>query len=195
MKRSWDVYHQDRRRAPGPPPGSPPRVLLDNIRSAFNVGSVFRTCEAVGVRHLHLCGICAYPPNARVLKTALGADRMVSWNHSLSAVEEVERLRKAGVQVLSVELTDRSRPYHEIDYPADVVFVFGHEVSGVAVPILDRSAAVIQIPMMGRKNSLNIATSVGVILFDHLVRRLQHPAAERSSRSAERSSRSAGRDI
>ena len=174
----WEIYRHDRRRAPGPPPGSPPRVLLDNIRSAFNVGSVFRTCEAVGVRHLHLCGICAYPPNPRVLKTALGADRMVPWHHALSAVEEVDRLREAGTHVVAVELTDRSVPYPAAAYPDDLVFVFGHEVSGVAVPILDRADQVIEIPMMGRKNSLNIATSVGVILFDHLARRLPPPGRD-----------------
>lgn len=178
MAPPWHVYTRDRQRARRSAPGAAPHVVLDNVRSAFNVGSVFRTCEAAGAAHLHLGGISAYPPNPRVLKTALGADRMVPWTHSLSTVEAVEALRADGRAIIAVELTDRSWPYHEVSYPEDVVFVFGHEVSGVAVPILERADLVVEVPMMGRKNSLNIATSVGVILFDHLTRRLTETPGE-----------------
>ncbi len=172
MTRSWCVYTRDHQHPRGTAQGAAPRVVLDNVRSAFNVGSVFRTCEAAGVSHLHLCGICAYPPNPRVLKTALGAERMVPWTHSLSTIEAIEGLQANGCAIIAVELTDCSRPFHEVRYSGQTAFVFGHEVSGVAIPILDRADMVVEIPMMGRKNSLNIATSVGIILFDHLTRRL-----------------------
>ncbi len=172
MNQSWQVHTRDGWKEPLSAGGHPPRVILDNIRSAFNVGSVFRTCEAAGAAHLHLCGICAYPPNARVLKTALGADEVLPWTHELSAAGTIERLQAEGVRIVAVELTDRSQDYQAVIYPDPVAFVFGHEVAGVAVPILDRADLVVQIPMMGHKNSLNVATSVGVILFDHLRRRL-----------------------
>lgn len=171
----WNVWRHDRGQPPAVPPGMGPIVVLDNIRSAFNVGAIFRTCDAAGVRHLHLTGITAHPPNPKLLKAALGAEDMVPWSHSLSALEVVAALRAAGTHVVSIELTDRSRPLHEIAFPPDVAFVFGHEVAGVAVPVLEASDQVVQIPMLGRKNSLNVGTSVGVVLFEMVRRRLKHP--------------------
>ncbi len=147
-------------------------MLLDNIRSAFNVGSIFRTCEAAGASHLYLCGISAAPPNPQLLKTSLGAERTVPWSHHTDPLEAVARLQAAGVSIFAVELTERSVPYTAIAYPAQLAFVFGHEVAGVARPLLERADQVVEIPMLGRKNSLNVATSVGVILFELVRQRL-----------------------
>jgi 23S rRNA (guanosine2251-2'-O)-methyltransferase len=163
--RGWQVQRRDRPAGDGPPAGGP-EVVLDNIRSAFNVGAIFRTCEAAGVAHLYLCGISAHPPNPRVLKTALGAAELVPWTHELSTVALVDRLRAQGRTIVAVELTQRSSPYTSVAYPRQAVFVFGHEVAGVALPVLDRADHVVQIPMRGRKNSLNVATSVGIVLFE-----------------------------
>lgn len=170
----WNVRRHDRGRPPGALPGMGPIVVLDNIRSAFNVGAIFRTCDAANVRQLYLTGITAHPPNPKLLKAALGAEEMVPWTHALSALEVVRSLQGAGTHVVSVELTDRSRSFHEIAYPPDVAFVFGHEVAGVAVPILEQSDRVVQIPMLGCKNSLNVGTSVGIVLFELVRRRLTH---------------------
>ncbi|MBW2278400.1 MAG: RNA methyltransferase [Deltaproteobacteria bacterium] len=170
MSARWQVRRFDRRRPQRHPAEPGPCVVLDNIRSAFNVGSVFRTCEAAGTAHLYLCGISAAPPNPRVLKTSLGAEAVLPWSHHLSSTEVIENLRRQGIAIISVELTDRSQPYTAVDYPPRCALVFGHEVAGVAVPILERSDLVVEIPMLGRKNSLNVATSVGVVLFE-LVRR------------------------
>jgi tRNA G18 (ribose-2'-O)-methylase SpoU len=157
--------------AEAPPlPGRGPRVVLDNIRSAFNVGSIFRTCDAAGVEHLHLCGISACPPNPQVAKTALGAERSVPWSHQIDARELLEGLRREGFALFAVERTDRSLPYTDVPYPERCALVFGHEVAGVARPLLEMADQVIEIPMLGQKNSLNVATSVGVVLFE-LVRR------------------------
>ena len=153
-------------------PGRGPRVVLDNIRSAFNVGSVFRTCDAAGVEHLYLCGISACPPNPKLVKTALGAEQTVPWSHHIRALEVLNGLRAEGYTLFAVERTDRSLPYTEVDYPERCVLIFGHEVAGVARPLLERADQVIEIPMLGRKNSLNVATSAGVVLFELVRRRL-----------------------
>jgi len=171
----WDVRRRDRADRSHPLPGHGPDVILDNIRSAFNVGSIFRTCDAAGVRHLYLAGITALPPNPRLLKASLGAEAMVSWSHELSTIGVVESLRARGIKIVSVELTGRSRPFTEVEYPAQTAFVFCHEVAGVSVPILDASDEVIEIPMLGKKNSLNVATSVGIVLFEWVRRRLSPP--------------------
>ncbi len=168
---SWNVRRLDRREAPRAPAEQGPVVVLDNIRSALNVGSIFRTCDAAAVRHLYLAGITALPPNPQLLKTALGAQEAVPWSHRLSTTELVDELRARGFFIVAVELTDRSVPYTQVSYPADTALVFGHEVAGVAVPVLERSDQVVEIPMFGRKNSLNVATSVGVVLFEILRRR------------------------
>ena len=173
----WSVRRHDRPTAPSDFSARGPVVVLDNIRSALNVGSIFRTCDAAGVRHLHLAGITALPPNPQLLKTALGAEAAVPWSHHLSTVAVVTGLRAGGFRILAVELTDRSVSYTRADYPVDTALIFGHEVAGVAVPVLELADQVIEIPMFGRKNSLNVATSVGVVLFEILRRRLMESDA------------------
>ena len=172
MPTRWNVSRFDREEGSIPPPALGPAVVLDNIRSAFNVGSIFRTCDAAAVRHLNLGGICPYPPNPKLLKTSLSAEQSVPWTHTLSTIECIEKLKQEGLYVVSVELTDKSVSYLDVEYPDTTAFVFGHEVAGVALPILEKSDRVVQIPMMGRKNSLNVGTSVGVVLFEWLRRKL-----------------------
>jgi len=157
-----------------------PRVILDNVRSAFNVGAIFRTCEAAGVAHLYLCGISAAPPNPRVLKTSLGAERWVPWSHHVSAVPVLRELRAGGVMLIAVELTSGSSSYTAITYPPEVAFLFGHEVAGIAKPLLGAVDAVVEIPMLGRKNSLNVATSAGIVLFEAVRQRLQRDGGKKT---------------
>jgi len=165
MSAAWGVRHYDRPAA-HPRAQRPLRVILDNIRSAYNVGAILRTCEAAGVEHIHLCGISATPANPKVLKTALHAEHMLPWSHHISALEVIDQLRSAGWACYAVELTARSRPYDAVRYPPRTALLFGHEVAGVAEPLLRKMDAVVEIPMQGRKNSLNVATSVGVVVFE-----------------------------
>jgi len=149
-------------------PRNPVHVVLDNLRSAFNVGSIFRTADAGAVQHLHLCGMTAYPPNLKLAKTALGAVDYVPWTHYERSVEAVEGLRGEGVPVVAVEVTDGAVPHVAFDWPRPVAMVLGHEVNGVAPEVLDRCDGVVCIPMRGLKNSINVATAFGVVLYEIL---------------------------
>jgi tRNA G18 (ribose-2'-O)-methylase SpoU len=145
-------------------------VVLDNLRSAFNVGSIFRTCEGAGVERIHLCGITPYPPHPKLEKTARGALALVPWSHHVDAMEAVRILKADGFALAALELTDRSVDYRGLPYTPPIAVIVGHEVAGVTRPVLEAADWVVQIPMRGRKNSLNVATSCGVVLFEILRR-------------------------
>ena len=171
MAGDWEVRRFDRAAAAVRAGAPRVRIVLDNIRSAFNVGSIFRTSEAAGVEHIHLCGISAKPDNPKVARTALGAEASVPWSHHIATLEVLDALHAEGWQLVAVELTGRSAPYAAFEYREPCALVFGHEVAGVPLPVLDRCDAVVEIPMLGRKNSLNVATSVGIVLFEVVRRR------------------------
>jgi len=142
--------------------------VLDNIRSAYNVGSFFRTADAAGGAMLHLCGITPYPPNPKLDKTALGALESVSWMRYATVTDAVSTLRLVGIPVFAVELTDTSVDYRSIPYPTPSAFVFGHELHGVNDFALNVADAIVHIPMQGKKSSLNVATVAGIIVFEAL---------------------------
>ncbi|MBD3162097.1 MAG: TrmH family RNA methyltransferase [Candidatus Eisenbacteria bacterium] len=144
------------------------RIVLDNLRSAFNVGSIFRTAEGAGVERIHLCGITPYPPHPKLRKTARGALDLVPWSHHVDPMEAVEILKESGYRLAALELTDRSVDYRRIPYTPPVALILGHEVAGVTRPVLEAADWVVEIPMRGRKNSLNVATAAGVVLFEIL---------------------------
>ncbi|MCB1152594.1 RNA methyltransferase [bacterium] len=146
----------------------PVHVVLDNIRSAFNVGSIFRTSDAALVEKIHLCGMSAYPPNPKLAKTALGATDYVPWEYAPRAVDVVRRLQSEGVTVVAVEVTDAAVSHLEYDWPEPVAIVFGHEVRGILPAVLDACDAHVQIPMLGYKNTVNVATAFGVVLYEIL---------------------------
>lgn len=143
----------------------PYSVVLDNIRSALNVGAIFRTCDAAGVQKLFLCGITPYPPHNRIPKTALGAEQTVKWERAANTVDLVKSLQGAGQKIYVVEQTPSSKSYSEIDFSPNCVFVFGHEITGVNQEVISAADACIQLPMFGSKESLNVATSVGIICY------------------------------
>lgn len=146
----------------------PLRIVLDNLRSAFNVGSIFRTSEGAGVEHIHLCGITPYPPNPKLEKTSRGACALVPWSHHVDTMEAIRHLRSQGFALAALELTDRSVDYRSLPYPKPIAFILGHEVAGVTRPVLEAADWVIEIPLRGRKNSLNVATTCGIVLFEIL---------------------------
>lgn len=146
----------------------PVRVVLDNLRSAFNVGSIFRTAEGAGIEWIHLCGITPYPPNPKLEKTARGATSLVPWSHHIDTMEAVRLLRERNYAIAALELTDQSVDYRSLTYPQPIAIILGHEVAGVTRPVLENADWVIEIPLRGRKNSLNVATTAGILLFELL---------------------------
>lgn len=152
-------------------------VVLDNIRSAHNVGSVFRTCDSFKVDKLWLCGICAVPPSAEIHKSALGAEDSVPWERSESTMDVVARLRSDGYEIVSVEQTvgsvglDRFVP--GFSEGKRYALIFGNEVDGVAQEVVDASDFSLEIPQFGTKHSLNVSVSAGVVLWHFTLGRLR----------------------
>lgn len=143
-------------------------VVLDSVRSAFNVGSVFRSCDAFKVDRLLLCGICAVPPSAEIHKSALGAEDSVPWQYFENTLDAVSMLRSEGWKIVSVEQTVNSRKLGEF-VPVEgekYALIFGNEVDGVSQDVVDASDFSIEIPQWGTKHSLNVAVCAGVVLWD-----------------------------
>ena len=147
---------------------APLYFVLDNIRSAFNVGSAFRTADAGSVAQICICGISAYPPNRKLAKTALGATDSVPWKYYDTTTEAIEDLKSQGISICIVELTSRSENFWEHSFAKPTALVFGHEVTGVSEEVLELADHFVHIPMHGKKSTLNVATSVGVVMFEVL---------------------------
>ena len=142
-------------------------VLLDNVRSLHNVGSVFRTCDAMAVEKLYLCGITAKPPHREIQKTAIGATESVNWEYMEDAISIIHRYKKEGYTIISVEQTSNSFALGNYNWKNEkVLLVFGNEVDGVQQKIIDLSDFSIEIPQWGTKHSFNITVSAGIVLWD-----------------------------
>jgi tRNA G18 (ribose-2'-O)-methylase SpoU len=141
-------------------------VVLDNIRSSHNVGSIFRTCDGAGVEKLWLCGITCYPPNPRLGKTALGAEDHVPWEHAGDVREVVRRHKGRGYQVVVLEQTDQSRLYGDFIPAGPLCLVAGNETGGVDEEVVGLADAAVEIEMRGVKNSLNVAVASGLVIYD-----------------------------
>ncbi|HOC97133.1 MAG TPA: RNA methyltransferase [Candidatus Pacearchaeota archaeon] len=142
-------------------------IVLDNIRSAFNVGSIFRSADGAGnVKKIYLCGITTDIDNPKLDKTALGATDMVPSQHYDTTLEAIEELKEKGISIYCVELTKDAQNFQKIEYPKKVALVFGHEKKGVDPEILKRADKIIYIPMRGRKESLNVANCASIILYE-----------------------------
>lgn len=142
-------------------------VILDNVRSLNNIGSVFRTSDAFRVECIHLCGITATPPHREIQKTALGATESISWKYYADTEEAVHALRKQGYHIYVVEQTDGSTLLNEVDFSVEqkMAVIFGNEVKGVEQNIVDLADTCIEIPQMGTKHSLNVSVSAGIVLW------------------------------
>jgi tRNA G18 (ribose-2'-O)-methylase SpoU len=143
-------------------------VVLENVRSAYNVGSVFRTADAFLLQAVYVCGYTAYPPHKEIKKTALGAEETVAWKYFKRTAEAIEQLRRDDYQVFAVEQAANSYPLQrlEIDASQKLAVVFGNEVTGVEQTTIEQTDGCIEIPQLGMKHSLNIATAVGVVLWE-----------------------------
>jgi 23S rRNA (guanosine2251-2'-O)-methyltransferase len=141
-------------------------VVLDNIRSFSNVGSIFRTADAFSIEAIHLCGITGQPPHREINKTALGATETVSWKYFETVTQSLIYLQQHHYNIIAVEQTTKSIPLSEIEWPENTALVFGNEVEGVSYEALNMCNNCIEIPQNGTKHSLNVAVCAGIVLWD-----------------------------
>ncbi len=146
----------------------PVTVLLDNVRSLYNVGSFFRTADAVRAQSIVLSGITPTPEDPRIAKTALGAERSVAWSASGSATAAADDLRARGFEIAAIETSLHAVDLFDWRPRFPVCIVFGHEVDGIAPALLERCDVHVRIPALGTKGSINVATAGGVVLYELL---------------------------
>ena len=148
-------------------PRLPIYALADNVRSLYNVGSMFRTADGAMIERLILTGFTPHPPRKEIDKTALGATETVPWEYKESAVTAVRELKELRVRICAVELTTSSRPYTALtktEFP--LCLVFGNEITGISKEVIDEADLALEIPMLGTKQSLNVAVAFGIVLFE-----------------------------
>jgi len=143
-------------------------VVLDNVRSLYNVGSVFRTSDAFRLQGICLCGITARPPHIEIHKTALGAEDSVNWRYYADTMECVDNLRKEGYTILSIEQCEGSTllPNFLIDNTKKYAVIMGNEVKGVQQQVVDNSDGCIEIPQFGTKHSMNVSVTAGIVIWE-----------------------------
>jgi 23S rRNA (guanosine2251-2'-O)-methyltransferase len=146
----------------------PVAVLLDNVRSMYNVGAFFRTADAAAVEKLYLCGITARPPKNAISKTALGAEESVPWEHAWEPAPLLSGIRQRGYEIAAVETSVHAVDLFDWAPRFPVCVVFGHEVEGIRPEVSELSDTHIRIPMLGTKHSLNVATAGGVVIYELL---------------------------
>ena len=151
-------------------------IVLDDIRSLHNIGSVFSTADAFLIEKIYLCGITATPPNKEIHKTALGATETVTWEYAKDVLEVIEKLKKENVSVYAIEQVENSVMLNDfqINENQKYALVFGNEVKGVAQEAVHLSDGVIEIPQLGTKHSLNISVSAGIVVWD-LFQKMNNP--------------------
>lgn len=147
-------------------------VVLNDIRSLYNVGAIFRTADGAGVEKLWICGITGHPPDTQISKTALGAEKEVPWEYRRDAREVLRELQALGYQIVLLEQLDESIPFQNYRPSGPVCLVIGHEVSGVSEDLVSLCNETIEIEMAGAKNSLNVSVAFGVVAY-HLRQCLQ----------------------
>lgn len=144
-------------------------IVLDNIRSLHNIGSVFRTSDAFLVESIYLCGITATPPNKEIHKTALGATESVDWKYFKTTIEAIDALRKNNFKIYAIEQAENSASLLDMTFDANqpTAVIFGNEVYGVEQNIVDSCDACIEVPQLGTKHSFNISVTAGMVLWDY----------------------------
>lgn len=149
----------------GQSPKLPFTAVLNNIRSLYNVGSIFRTADGVGVEKIWLCGVTGIPPSNKISKTALGAEKSVPWEFSKDVVSCVRHLKEGGYKIVLLEQTLNSLPYQEFIPSAPIALVLGNEVEGVSEELLSLCDAALEIDMAGLKISLNVTVAFGIVAY------------------------------
>lgn len=151
-----------------PWPDKPPELVavVDNVRSMHNVGAIFRAADGAGVGGLVLCGITACPPRNEIRKAALGADESVPWQYIKESLWAVHELRRQGYFIVALERTDASQSLYDAELPAPLALIVGHEFHGIAAEVLAEADAVVHLPMLGTKASLNVSVAFGIALYE-----------------------------
>jgi tRNA G18 (ribose-2'-O)-methylase SpoU len=149
-------------------PKNPVTVILDNLRSAFNVGSIFRTADAARIEQVLPCGYTAHPPHKKLEKTALGAERFVKSGYFKDTVEAVRSVKGLGIPVIAIETAENVKSYTEFVFPKPVCLVLGNEALGISREVLNEVDDAVQIPLFGFKNSLNVASAFAVVVYEVL---------------------------
>ena len=144
---------------------NPVTVVLNSIRSLYNVGSIFRTADGVGVEKIWLCGATGHPPRRQITKTALGAEARTPWEYRGDVVSVLTQLKKENYQIVLLEQTDESIPYQEFMPQFPVCLVLGNEIAGVSESLLPFADQAVEIEMAGLKNSLNVTVAFGVLAY------------------------------
>lgn len=154
-------------------PKTPIVLVLDNVRSMSNVGSMFRTADAFRIQHLYLCGITATPPHREIYKTALGATESMAWTYNSTTKETVLKLRAQGYKIIAVEQAHGSVYLNnfEVEPAAQYAFIMGNEVDGVSNEIMELVDTCVEIPQFGSKHSFNVSISAGIVLW-HIMHKL-----------------------
>lgn len=141
-------------------------IILHNVRSRFNVGSVFRTADGAGVNKIYLGGITPAPPHPKIAKVSLGAENFVPYEAVWHTYRLLDQLKKRGIKIIAVEQAKKSIAYHKFKPQFPLAIIMGSETKGLSPAILKRCDAIIEIPMHGKKESLNVATACGIVAFE-----------------------------
>lgn len=141
-------------------------LILDNIRSRENVGSIFRTADAAGVSKIYLCGITPVPPHEKISKTALGAENIIPWEHVSQSWRLIEKLKKSGYAVVALEQASGSENIFDFKPKFPLALIVGNEISGVNKNLFKYCDNILEIPMLGQKESLNVSVATGIALFE-----------------------------
>lgn len=141
-------------------------LVLDNIRSTLNVGAILRTADAVLVDRVYLCGITATPKHPKVTKTSLGAEKYIDWKYQKSTFSLLKKLKDEGYQIIGLEINSEAVNYWKTNYSNQVALVIGNEITGIDKKILNYCNQIVQIPMFGKKESLNVATATGIAVYE-----------------------------
>jgi len=146
---------------------TPITIILDNIRSAFNVGSIFRTADAFLIENIILCGITSVPPNKEIRKAALGATDSVNWKFEEDTINAILQLKKNGYCIIGIEQADKSSKINNFILPkVPIAIIMGNEVTGISQNVIDMCDQILEIPQFGTKHSLNVATTTGIIIWE-----------------------------
>lgn len=141
-------------------------VVCDNIRSLENIGSIFRTADALAIDKIFLCGISGKPPSEKISKTALGAEQWIPWEYHRQTWRFIEQFKRNGVSIVCVEQTKSSISYTDFKPNFPLALVAGNELEGISSSVLNRADAIIRIPMWGKKESLNVAVAFGIVGYE-----------------------------
>lgn len=151
-------------------------IILDNVLDTYNIGSVFRLADAVGVKKIYLCGGTETPPNHRIKKASINTTEWVDWEYCETTIEAINDLRFAipNIQVVAVELDERAVPYDKFEYKLPVALIVGHESDGVSKEVMELCDGIVELPMFGVNISLNVMVSLGIVLY-HIISKTQQP--------------------